>query len=327
MEVVVVTPGADLNGRVVVSVDTMDVHDAAPSHALDWAADWAESIGRPLTLVAPHGPSGAVDLTDRTSASFVHIARQQAQGRLGRAHELLVRSHPAVVLAECTVRATPGEALVATSGRAYAVIVGIDPPRPHLRSRARVLDLVLPYAAAPVVVVRGQGLPAAVAAPVVVGLGPGTDDRVLSFAAETALASGRLLQVVRALPAGASATERHGAAPGDGALDDDTRLLGEHKRMETTIAALRSRHPHVSMLVQVLIGSPIDVLADAAAGAALLVVGVGAAGPPMGTWPERMMAAATGHRCVGRAVALRAPCPVALVPRRCRPAPAGSGPA
>lgn len=319
-------PGADLEGRVVVSVETVDVHDAAPSRALDWAADWAESIGRPLTLVAPHGPSGAVDLTDRTSASFVAIARQQAQGLLGRAHELLVRRHPAVVLAECTVRATPGEALVAASGRAYAVIVGIDPRRGRLRPRARVLDLVLPYAAAPVVVVGGQGR-SAVDAPVVVGLGPQTDAQVLGFAAEAAMASGRLLQVVRAVPEGAPSAARHRAAAPDTCFADDTRLLGEHERMEATVDALSSRYPQLPTVCQVLIGSPLDVLADAAVGAALLVVGVGAAGPPMGTWPDRLIAAATGRRCVGRAVALRSPCPVALVPRRRRPTPAGEGPA
>ncbi len=319
---------AGIKGSVVVCLRPGDERD----ELLDWSADWAESMGRTVALLATHGPHGHVDAAS-PMAGLVAAARSNAAEQLRAEQHRLGRAHPRARLRGFTVHAPVTNALQAAARQAYAVVVAApDMADPRDRWGPKLADQVIPGAGGVVVVVdpaqlsavghrepQTQRRPGAmqVAGPVVLGLSLRGADRSARFAFAHAAATGRLLLVVHALTSEESGGE--------------AAILRRHGQLRQWLAPLREAFPDVPVSIQVHSpqtsdqplrpgsrhGRPlrrsrrevIGALQAAAQGGELLVVGQRDGEAPLGSLPRWLAPA-----CIPRELLRAAPCPMAIVP-------------
>lgn len=249
---------------VVVGVDGSSHQQVA----IDWAVSEARLRRRPLRLV--HAFDWAL-LGMSYAAPPYGVVQEELQANAARILErsLAMAHHiaPDLDIDGRVVDGSPSAVLRDTSRSAAVVVVG------H-RGRGGFAGLLLgsvaaqvaAHAACPVVVARA---PDRAADRVVVGVdGSPLSDAALGFAFEEASLRGLGLTAVHASsePAVADAALPLVYDIGD-LRDGAARLLSE------SLAGWREKYPDVDVLSQIVHGRPARVLVEAAAGAALLVVG------------------------------------------------------
>jgi len=291
-------------GRVVVGYDGSEPAQAA----LAWAATEAQRRGRPLTILhvldylgmipSPMGPFGWPDVNDEVVA---RIAKDGA--------ELARKSAVSIEITAVTQVAQVAGTLIDFSHRAELLVVGT---RGHGEFAGAVLGsvgfAVSAHAHCPVVVVRGASDRSLTGQPVVVGVdgSSGSDEAVL-YAADVAASAHSPLSIVSAYRTLAStvwAEASYVDLEANGGPVFDT--MARESAQKVVAAAGRIAHnayPALNITEQVLEGPPARVLASAAEGAGLLVVGSrghgGFAGLLLGS--------------VGHALIHDAPCPVTIL--------------
>lgn len=288
-------PDLSMAGRIVVSVGPHGL-DAA---VIDWAAAWAESVGRPLILLTGHGPDVALT-PDHPMAGFAAIAHDEALRELDRARRRAIRGHPRLEVAQVAERARPHDLLTLAGRQAHAVVVGHGAP-PHASPvrlgrrdrRARLAEGLLPLASGALILV-GDVPPPASGAPVVLGLiGDAPAAAAVRFAVAEAAWAHRTLLVVNVIDPATS----------------ETRLLERHRRLDTVLDPARCAG--AAVLAQVVADDPAVALTRSADGAALLVLDSGEPGMPV-----PFAGLGRDHRARTRAIHLlvrRASCAVAVV--------------
>jgi nucleotide-binding universal stress UspA family protein len=217
-------------------------------HAFDWALLGMSYTARPYGVVQEELQANAARILERSLAIARHIAPDlDIDGRV-------VDGSPTAVLRD----ASRSAAVVVVGHRGRGGFAGL--------LLGSVAAQVAAHAACPVVVARE---PDRAADRVVVGVdGSPLSDAALGFAFEEASLRGLGLTAVHAWsePAVADATLPLVYDLGD-LRDRAARLLSE------SLAGWREKYPDVDVLSQIVRGRPARVLVEAAAGAALLVVG------------------------------------------------------
>ena len=214
---------------------------------------------------------------------------------LTRAVEAAADSHPGVRLHTRVEHGTAAVALAQRSAEAALVVVG-GPRQSAMRALLGSTSAsVGAHAHCPVVVVRGERRDRD---PVVAGV----DDSpaaglVLGFAFEQAALRGVPVRAV------------HGWTPPPGReLLCDANLCAveaERQRLRAVVDCWRRRFPQVPVTSEILVGAPGEVLAEAAAGAQLVVAGA----------RVRRALRVTLRTSIGRHLLHRARCSIALVHR------------
>ncbi|AEV83300.1 stress protein [Actinoplanes sp. SE50] len=280
--------------RIVVGYDgSVEARKAAR-----WALDEAERGGVPVELVYAYEWPSYVPAAAMMPAAAVYPDLDTdlaVADMLGRAVDAATSSHPGVPVRARVEHATAAVALIQRAAEASLVVLGGRRPTGVRAWLGSTSGSVSAHARCPVVVVRGEPRETD---PVVAGV----DDSeaagpVLGFAFEQA--------VVRGVPVRAV----HGWSPPDGRdllCDTNLRAIADERgRLEAMVECWRRRYPRVPVSAEVVVGSPGEVLAQAAAGAQLVVAGARA---------RRALRVAL-RPSVGRHLLHRARCSVALVTR------------
>jgi nucleotide-binding universal stress UspA family protein len=277
--------------RIVVGYDgSPDARKAAR-----WALDEAQRTGATVELLYAYEWPSYVPAAAMMPAAAVYpdADTDDAVGEmLGRALETAAGTHPCVRLRTRVEHGTAAVALAQRSAEAALVVVG--GPR-HSLMRALLGSTsasVSTHSRCPVVVVRGEPRDSD---PVVAGV----DD---SPAAATVLGFAFEQAAVRGVPVRAV----HGWAPPPGDLLSDVNLsavAAERGRLDAVVDCWRRRFPQVPVSTEILVGAPGEVLAEAAAGAQLVVAGARA----------RRALRVTLRPSIGRHLLHRARCSIALV--------------
>jgi nucleotide-binding universal stress UspA family protein len=289
--------------RIVVGYDGSDHSEIA----LEWAAAEAERRGLPLTVLhvldylgfipSPMGPFGWPQVEDEQVA-------QIAQKGADHARKIVER----VDVSAVTRVARVSDTLIEFSDDAELLVIGT---RGHGDLAGAVLGSVAfavsAHAHCPVVVVRGQSALPGPGRPVVVGVdGSPTSDKALRYGASVAAATSAPLIVVSAYRTLTSEAWAEGYLylETDGGPNFDT-VARESAVAETAAGAriAREAYPGLTVTEQVVEGVPARVLAKAAVGAGLLVVGSRGHGGFAG-----LMLGSVGHALIHSA-----PCPVAII--------------
>ncbi|SDT44884.1 universal stress protein [Actinoplanes derwentensis] len=278
--------------RIVVGYDgSPDARKAAR-----WALDEAQRTDLVVELLYAYEWPSYVPAAAMMPAAAVYpdADTDDAVGEmLGRALEAAGASHPGVRL--CT-RVEHGTAAVALAQRsADAALVVVGGPR-HSMMRALLGSTsasVSAHARCPVVVVRGEPRDTD---PVVAGVDDSpASGLVLGFAFEQAAMRGVPLRAVHAWP-----------VPAGRDLLCDVNLAAvaaERDRLRSVVDSWRRRFPQTPVTSEILIGGPGEVLAEAAAGAQLVVAGARV---------RRALRVAL-RPSIGRHLLHRARCSIALV--------------
>ncbi|WP_416974996.1 universal stress protein [Streptomyces sp. 4F14] len=274
---------------------TVGLDDSPESLA---AAEWAASLGLPLTLVqvwepVPEPMAQAPLLGPETHQHWTdRVPREAADG--------LRRRHPGIEIGTTQVTGHPADALIEASKDAELLVLG---------SRGlggvtgflvgSVGQSVVANTHRPVVLVKKD--PPVSTGPVVLGLDiDRPDNTLITFAFEAAARHGVPLRVVHAWnppPYVAYGT------PADPTLHE--ALLQEAaEKLAEVLRPWRSDHPGVEVFEQVRYGNPAVRLVEAARDASLLVVGRRTRHNPFGTHIGHVTHAAL-HHCAA---------PVAVVP-------------
>ncbi|MBB2948714.1 nucleotide-binding universal stress UspA family protein [Actinoplanes lutulentus] len=249
--------------RIVVGYDgSPDARKAAR-----WALDEAQRTDAPVELLYAYEWPTYVPAAAMMPAAAVYpdAETDDAVGdMLGRAIAAAAETHPCV---RVRARVEHGTAAVALTQRgAEAALLVVGGPR-HSAVRALLGSTaasVSTHARCPVVVVRGE--PRATD-PVLAGIDDSpTAATVLGFAFEQAAVRGVALRAV------------HGWPMPDGGRDllcerNLAAVAAERRRLDEIVACWRRRFPSVPVTTEVLVGPPGEVLAQAAAGAQLVVAG------------------------------------------------------
>jgi nucleotide-binding universal stress UspA family protein len=193
--------------------------------------------------------------------------------------ELAVRAAPDVRGRAVVEVGTPVDVLVEASRRADLVVVGTR-GRGDLSAAwlGSVSTAVAAHAFSPVVIVRGDRRPApGPSFPIVVGVdGSAASERAVEVAATVAAQTGARLEIVAVWTApavdGRMPALASDLSTGVDVLSSAARVHAEQAADEAVAQVRRSR-PDVHVRRIVLEGYPAKVLAEAAEGAALLVVG------------------------------------------------------
>ena len=295
--------------RIVAGVDGSD----SALHAALWAAREAECRGGlPLILAhAMHLPEAEVavlepdDLAERQQAAGAALVEAVA-ARVRRHHPGLdVRGEvrpqsPARGLLD----ASADDVLVVTGTRGHGGFTGM-----LLGSVSRALAA---HADGPLVVVRGAEPEEATGA-VVLGVGTDPDESVVAYAFAAARRYGTDLHAVRAwmppLPvAGVGLPGGVAFGLGDPAAlsppEPDVRDAAEAAAAARAVAHVQSQYPDVKVEVGAAMGNVVPVLAEAAAGARLVVGGAHR--------HRGLFAVGAGH--VTEGLLSHSPAPVAVIP-------------
>lgn len=288
-------------GRVVVGFDGSD----ASLTAVRWAAAAATLRGRDLVLLnallPPMGGGGfaismppSLDLIDQLEAAAREEIDTVAGTMRGEFPGLDVRGVVAI--------GAPSAVLLEASETAELIVIGS-------RGRGGFTGLLLgsvgaqvaAHAACPVAVLRGSPNPDA--GTVVVGIdGSPAAESALRFAFDEASRRGWSVHAVHAwdVPAYDLLIVPTGPVPVPlrDVADDEVRLTAE------ALAGFRDDYPDVDVVEQLVRAPAVTALLDAAAGAAMIVVGTHGRGPAMG--------ALLGS--VSNGVLHRATLPVVVVP-------------
>ncbi|MEV6350757.1 universal stress protein [Actinoplanes sp. NPDC051851] len=281
------------NQRIVVG------YDGSPEarKAARWALDEAERSGAPVELVYAYEWPSYVPAAAMMPAAAVYPDAETdfaVADMLGRAVHNAEASHPGVRVWARIEHSTAAVALIQRGAGAGLLVLGGRRPTGVRAWLGSTSGSVSAHARCPVVVVRGE--PRATD-PVVVGVdreGPAAG-QVLGFAFEQAAVRGVSLRAV------------HGWTPPDGrdmlCQANLAAVTAEQGRLEAMVAGWRQRFPSVAVSTEVVVGPPGEVLAQAAAGAQLVVAGARA----------RRALRAVLRPSVGRHLLHRARCSVALV--------------
>jgi nucleotide-binding universal stress UspA family protein len=259
--------------------------DAATAAAARWVARRADRRALDVVLIAVPDARHA-DSLERTAA-------------------VLRAAAPALRPALLAAAGDPRRAFAAASVDADLLVVGTNRVTPFAHVLPPTLAVHLAEAAScPVVLVprdweSGPG-------PVVVGAtDDGTDAAALRFAAEEAVALGRPLHVVHVWRLSQVVTPVFVWA-----LDTNPVRAAHAERLARVVARVRTAHPGLEVTTELVHGEASVEVVSAGAGAELVVVGShGWSGV------DRVLL-----RSVGRALAERPPCPVAVVRPRDREA-------
>jgi nucleotide-binding universal stress UspA family protein len=281
------------NQKIVVGYDgSPDARKAAR-----WALDEAQRTDAPVELLyAYEWPSYVPAAAMMPAAAvFPDAETDDAVGdMLRKAIAAAAGTHPCVRVTARVEHGTAAVALTQRGGDAGLLVVG-GPRHSAVRTLlGSTSGSVSAHARCPVVVVRGE--PRATD-PVVAGVSESpTAGLVLGFAFEQAAVRGVPLRAV------------HGWPVPDGGRDllCDANLeavAAQRRRLDEIVAYWRERFPHVPVSTEVLVGPPGEVLAEAAAGAQLVVAGARA---------RRALRVAL-RPSVGRHLLHRARCSIALV--------------
>ncbi|QNS02724.1 universal stress protein [Streptomyces xanthii] len=275
---------------VVVGVDPARTGRLATA----WAADEADRRGLPLRLVAALEP--APDTWHATDAAR-HRARAEARAEaLRRAADAVRARHPGLSVSSALLRGAPAVVLAGLAQEAALMILGSR----HLSRTEEFLSagsLVVPVTAqarCPVAVVGDAEHSTQERPYLVVGIdGSPAAQGALALACEEADLRGCPLRAVAVRQPPLFPTRPEGAW-----LDGERRLLAE------ATAGWAEKYPDVTITHEVLAGSPVERLAEAAGHALAVVVG------------RRGRGGYTGMRVgsVVHGLLHRAHCPVITVP-------------
>ncbi|MGW6914885.1 universal stress protein [Kitasatospora sp. NPDC054939] len=260
-----------------------------------WAADQAAGRGLPLRLVhALPQPSHDARAFDRVG--YRREVRERADAALAAASEAVLARHPEVVLSSAVVEDSPARALCAESRHAELVVLG--------SRRLNRLEEVLSNGSVTVPVSAQSRCPVAVVAEpeqdtgeprqVVVGVdGSPASASAVAFAFDLASRRGAVVRAVWVWQ-----------PPLLFPPDRRTAVESARARLAELTAGYGERHPEVALTHQVLVGHPVEELAQASAEALAVVVGRrghgGFTGMRLGSVPYGLL-----HR---------AHCPVVTVP-------------
>jgi nucleotide-binding universal stress UspA family protein len=272
--------------------------------AAEWAAGEAALRGLPLKLV---NVWETVPMAARATLLGVETQQHWAERIPREAAESLRERHPELDVTIDQVTGHPGDALVEVAAASELLVLG---------SRGlsgfggflvgSVGQSVLAEAKSPLVFVRapatgGPDAGPTAGGPVVLGLDANEpDDAQIGFAFAAAGRRGAALKVIHAfnLPPYFA----YGLPP-DPILDAELAKQ-EAATLKEVLAPWRAKHPEVEVIEEATVGKPVDLLLEAAKGAALLVVG------------RRIRRSPFGGRIgsVAHAVLHHAYAPVAVVP-------------
>jgi nucleotide-binding universal stress UspA family protein len=280
--------------RIVVGYDG----SAEARKAARWALDEATRSDVPVELVYAYEWPSYVPAAAMMPAAAVYPdvdTDLAVADMLGRAVDTAMSSHPGVRVWARIEHSTAAVALIQRAADASLVVLGGRRPGGMRAWLGSTSGSVSAHARCPVVVVRGE--PRATD-PVVAGVDESeAAGLVLGFAFEQA--------AVRGVPVRAV----HGWSPPDGRdllCDTNLRAIDEERgRLESVVGCWRRRYPGIPVSAEVVVGSPGEVLAQAAAGAQLVVAGA----------RGRRALRALLRPSVGRHLLHRARCSVALVSR------------
>jgi nucleotide-binding universal stress UspA family protein len=304
--------------RVVTGYDG----SASAKAAVAWAADEAQRLGLPLTVVYAAEYTGLVGGPISTAPWIPGISIDEAARIAGRGAQIARDRYPDLDVHVRPVMGSAGTALVMESEGAALVVVG---SRGHGELVGTLLGSVAArvaaHAACPVVVMRG-GETAGPRAdrPVVVGVdGSAAAGDALRAAVGRAVAAGAPLRIVCAWrPTAPESWDRTYWLAVDDRRDPDesARLAAEDVAAEAERTA-RELAPGLAVETRVRGGSAAAVVLDAAGDAGLLVVGARGRG--------RLASLLLGS--VSHHVVHGAHCPVLVVRAGEVPAPAAGAPA
>ncbi|WP_430786271.1 universal stress protein [Actinoplanes sp. G11-F43] len=278
--------------RIVVGYDgSPDARKAAR-----WALDEAQRTDATVELLYAYEWPSYVPAAAMMPAAAVYpdADTDDAVGEmLGQALETASATHPGVRLCTRVEHGTAAVALAQRSAEASLVVVGGPRHSPVRALLGSTSASVGAHARCPVVVVRGEPRDTA---PVVAGV----DDSpaaglVLGFAFEQAAMRGVPLRAVHAWP-----------VPAGRDMLSDVNLCAvaaERDRLRSVVDFWRGRFPRVPVTSEILVGGPGEVLAEAAAGAQLVVAGARA---------RRALRVAL-RPSIGRHLLHRARCSIALI--------------
>jgi nucleotide-binding universal stress UspA family protein len=292
-------------------------YDGSPASkvALDWAAETAKVLGRPLTVMHCVDISTVVEFPTYDGAAALteveEAARVILEEGVARAATIV---GPSGVQPLSAIGSGAAE-LVAASKDADLVVTGS-------RGRGRLLGgllgstsyAVTAHAHCPAVVVRGtaangHGTAAEARHPgpgraVIVGLDDSdSSERALHEAADVAAASGALLRLVTV--ARVASVESWAYAEDAKAGTDSTHAVRQsaEETLKRAEAHARGMHPELEIETEVLYGEPGHVLGDLAERAGLVVVGSRGRGGFAG-----LLLGSVSHTVIHEA-----PCPVMVV--------------
>ncbi|MBF8191887.1 universal stress protein [Nonomuraea sp. K274] len=261
--------------------------------ATGWAA--AEAAVRNVPLTVAHAcPKWLCEESGDRYAEVGRWMREQAHTVLTEAEDRARREQPGISVESALLPGDPRTALIRVSERAELLVVGcrgIGGVRGLLVGS--VAYGVAAHAATTVVLVPEP--PTAPRDEVVVGAdGSPGGARALGFAFREAELRGLRLRAVHAW-----------AWPHPGGFEpaDPQSERYEQRRLMDWLTVHRERHPDVEMVAEVVHGHPVEVLREAAVGAALLVVGSRGRGQVAGMILGSVSQAMLHH----------APCPLAVV--------------
>ncbi|GLY04174.1 universal stress protein [Actinoplanes sp. NBRC 101535] len=282
------------NQKIVVGYDgSPDARKAAR-----WALDEAVRTEAPVELLYAYEWPSYVPAAAMMPAAAVYpdADTDDAVGEmLTSALAAASDSHPGVRVRARVEHGTAAVALTQRGAEAGLIVVGGPRHNPVRALLGSTSASVSAHARCPVVVVRGE--PRATD-PVVAGVDDApTSGLVLGFAFEQAAVRGVAVRAV------------HGWTPPDGRdllCEANLRAVAaERERLEGVLACWRRRFPWVPVTSEVVVGGPGEVLAEAAAGAQLVVAGARA----------RRALRVVLRPSVGRHLLHRARCSIALVHR------------
>ncbi|GIF16820.1 universal stress protein [Actinoplanes teichomyceticus] len=280
--------------RIVVGYDgSVEARKAAR-----WALDEAERGGVPVELVYAYEWPSYVPAAAMMPAAAVYPDADTdvaVTDMLTAAVDTATATHPGVRVWARVEHSTAAVALLQRAADASLVVLGGRRPSGMRAWLGSTSGSVSAHARCPVVVVRGEPR---TTDPVVAGVDESeAAGLVLGFAFEQA--------AVRGVPVRAV----HGWFPPDGRdllCDANLRAVVEQRgRLEAMVSCWRRRFPGVPVSAEVVVGTPGEVLAQAATGAQLVVAGAGG----------RSSLRAVLRPSVGRHLLHRARCSVALVGR------------
>lgn len=247
-------------------------------HAVDWAAGEADlrGVGLRLVLALSWPPlllaAGQAVQPQQADDETLRLAHRTVQ----EATDLVTQQHPGLAVTAVVEQDAAIPVLLREGEQSGLLVVGARGRGGFRRMvLGSVSTAVAEHAACPVVVVHppaaGEGPPAG---PVVAAVdGSAASAAVLAFAVAFAAPRGLPVRAVTAvhLDPLVEALERVSGA-GDGSHAAD-RAADSAALLRRAVAPVSERHPQVEVREETVYGHPVATIAEAAAGATLLVVG------------------------------------------------------
>lgn len=266
---------------VVVGVD----QSAGARAALEWAAAEARVRGVPLTIACSWNTLDH-ELPEDYQERMHEPAQQATAGFLDETAGELRSRYQDLDIGTVTMAEAAAEGLIALAGSAGLLVVGRRGLNAFLTMLlGSVSQQVVAHSPIPVVVVPERPTPAAADAPVVVGVAREATEP-LAFAFAEADTRGAPLVAVRTW----SLSNPYVAASPEAVAGIEA---DEARELQSLVDAMHSRHPSVPVSTRVEFATAEAALMEAAAGAALVVLGRhrrhARYGLPLGRVPHRVL--------------------------------------